>query len=941
MDFHSIEEKWQRRWAEARVFEATPEPGRPKYFITAAYPYPNGAIHIGHGRTYLIADVLARFYRHRGYAVLYPMGFHYTGTPILTVAESIAAGDRKTMEDFKVIYDVPEEDIKRMGDPLFLANYFRELSKQYMKKMGLSIDWSREFTTIDPEYQQFIRWQFKKLADRGLVVRGRHPVGWCPKHQMPVGAHDTKDDKEPEIGEWTLIFFEGTDGLYYPAATLRPETVLGVTNLWINPDEDYAVAEADGRRVVLSLDAAFRLSFQTKVKVLERVKGEKFVGASVRNPVTGEKVPILPAKFVDVHTGTGVVMAVPAHAPYDYVALKELGQERLIPLITVEGYGEFPAKEVVERMGIKSQTDPKLEDATKEVYMAEHNKGVMRQDVVERVGRDLPEPARALLKGFFSLYIAGKPVREAREAIKAWMRAAGIGGEMYEIMNKPVYCRCGTEVVVKVLEDQWFLNYGDPGWKSLTKELLRSMRILPPEARAHFEATIDWLDKRACARTRGLGTPLPWDPTWIIESLSDSTIYMAYYTVIRKIREFGLRPDQLTEAFWDYVFLGRGSPEEVSRAIGASPDVLKAIREEFTYWYPLDSRNSGKDLIPNHLTFFLFNHAAIFPRELWPRQIVANGWVLVEGEKMSKSKRNVLALGKAVNQYGADPLRATLAVSAEVDQDLDFRGTVARFIAKHLEEIFDLILGIVERAEDRGEGTAERWFRSEAALLLEKAARAYEEVSIREAAVYILYDMRRLAERYLAIAGTPSKSIIDVLKAWIIAMEPIVPHMAEELWERLGERPFVAKAPWPTLPVDKRVLLAMRYVDMLIEDVSSLMKIVEDAKRAVIYVNGNFAWLKAAAKAKDVRELISAGVPANMAKRVFDFARQLSDEVRQLVADVEYFDEYSTLAELGTYISKALSLDVLVYKADDPQAPDLGGKKRAALPLKPGIYLEK
>jgi leucyl-tRNA synthetase (EC 6.1.1.4) len=95
------------------------------------------------------------------------------------------------------------------------------------------------------------------------------------------------------------------------------------------------------------------------------------------------------------------------------------------------------------------------------------------------------------------------------------------------------------------------------------------MRIVPDEARPQFEATIDWLDKRACARTRGMGTPLPWDPTWIIESLSDSTIYMAYYTVIRRIRELGLKPEQLTEAFWDYVFLGRGDAAEVARAIGA------------------------------------------------------------------------------------------------------------------------------------------------------------------------------------------------------------------------------------------------------------------------------------------------------------------------------------------------------------------------------------
>ncbi|MBP1449119.1 MAG: leucine--tRNA ligase [Thermoproteus sp.] len=940
MNFREIEEKWQRRWDEAHLFEPRPDPTKPKYFITAAYPYPNGAIHIGHGRTYLIADILARYHRHKGYNVLFPMGFHYTGTPILTVAEAIAAGDRATAEDFKAIYGVPDEEIERMGDPLYLARYFHNLSKEYMRKFGLSIDWTREFTTIDPEYQQFIRWQFKKLYDKGYVVRGRHPVGWCPKHGMPVGAHDTKDDKEPEIDRWTLIYFESR-GLIFPAATLRPETVLGVTNMWINPDEDYVVADVEGKRIVLSADAAFRLSFQAGVRILERAKGADFVGRKARNPVTGDEVPIYPAKFVDPRTGTGVVMSVPAHAPYDYAALRELGEVRLIPLIKVEGYGEYPAKDVVERMGIRSQTDPKLEDATKEVYSAEHARGVMRDDVAELVGRHLPEPARSMVRGFFAAFIAGKPVAEARRAMAEWMEKAGIGGHMYDVFNKPVYCRCGTEIVVKILEDQWFLNYGDLRWKEAARELIDGMRLIPPESKAQFLATVDWLDKRACARTRGLGTPLPWDSKWIIESLSDSTIYMAYYAVIRKIREAGLTADRLTEEFWDYVFLGRGSPEELAEKLGVDAKTLKAIREEFVYWYPLDSRNSGKDLIPNHLTFFIFNHAAIFPKELWPRQVVANGWVLVEGEKMSKSRRNVLALGRAVDQYGSDVLRATLAVSSEVEQDLDFRSSVAKSVAKHLEDIYSLATSIIERALRDGEGLAERWLKSEVALLLAKIGRALDAVAVRQAAVYALYDIKAVFERYLKMVDAPSKAVSEALKAWIIAMEPFVPHLAEELWEKIGERPFAATAPWPKLPVDKAALLSMRYVDLALEDAAKVLEVVGKAKRIVFYVDGRYQWARLAASSKDVRELISAGVPGALAKRLLDHVRQMDEELQGLIKDVESFDEYGVLDEAKVYLAKALGAEIVVYKADDPAAPDLGGKKRAALPLKPGIYVER
>ncbi|MCU7788620.1 leucine--tRNA ligase [Pyrobaculum sp. 3827-6] len=938
--FLELGERWQRRWAEARVFEPEPEVGRPKYFITAAYPYPNGAIHIGHGRTYLIADVLARFYRHVGRISLFPMGFHYTGTPILTIAEAIASGDAAVAEEYMAIYGVPESEIKKMGDPLYLARYFHEQSKRAMQRFGLGIDWSREFTTIDPEYQRFIQWQFEKLRKKGLIVRGRHPVGWCPRHSMPVGAHDTKDDKEPEIGRWTLIYFADGEGLVFPAATLRPETVPGVTNMWINPEADYVVAEYDGRRMVLSRDAARRLSFQGGVRVLREAKGREFVGRAVQNPVTGEWVPVYEARFVDPGVGTGVVMSVPAHAPYDYAALRDMGAVRLIPLIRVEGYGDYPAKEVVERMGIKSQTDPALEEATREVYSAEYARGYMREDVAELVGGHLPEPARSMVRAVFKMYFAGRPVREAREFISKWLVESGLGGVMYDIMNKPVYCRCGTEIVVKVLEDQWFINYGESRWKELARELVGAMSIIPPEAKSHFYATIDWLDKRACARTRGLGTPLPWSGGWVIESLSDSTIYMAYYTVIKRIRHFGLRPEQLTEEFWDYVFLGVGTAEEVARRIGASPEALKAIREEFEYWYPLDSRNSGKDLIPNHLTFFIFNHVAIFPREKWPRQIVANGWVLREGEKMSKSKRNVLPLDRAVEMYGPDPLRATLAISAEVEQDLDFRDAEARRNAQQLMSIYTLAQRLAQGAEDRRPNWLDMWLVSEVALLLERAREAYEKVRVRQAAVEVLYNAKAVFDQYLAAVEKPSKLAAEAARAWAVAMEPIVPHLAEEVWSALGGEGFAAKAPWPRLKAEPAALLAKRYVDMLVEDVKKIPAYGPGVKRVVVYVNPNFSWVKAALSG-DVKAVINAGAPPQVAKRVVDLVKTLGDEVRSLAASAEGFNEVEALSSYRSYIEKALGAPVEVYLADDSEAPDLGGKKKAALPLKPGIYIEK
>ncbi|MEM2886327.1 MAG: class I tRNA ligase family protein [Thermoproteota archaeon] len=240
VDVRSFEEKWRRRWEESKAFESNPEPGRPKFFITVAYPYPNSPQHIGHARTYTLTDAHARFLRMRGFNVLLPMAFHYTGTPVLSMSKRLAANDRELVEEFTKTYNVPVEKLEEFKEPLNIAKYFHEEIKAGMKEMGYSFDWRREFTTIDPQYSRFIEWQFKKLFQRGYIKRGSHPVGWCPNDGNPVGQHDTKGDVEPEIEEFVLIKFRFDDGYFFPTATLRAETVFGVTNAWINPEEEYA-----------------------------------------------------------------------------------------------------------------------------------------------------------------------------------------------------------------------------------------------------------------------------------------------------------------------------------------------------------------------------------------------------------------------------------------------------------------------------------------------------------------------------------------------------------------------------------------------------------------------------------------------------------------------------------------------------------------------------
>jgi len=222
-DWAGIESKWRKKWNESKHFEAEPD-NKPKKFITVAYPYPNSPQHIGHGRTYTIADVHARFLRMKGYNVLFPMGFHYTGTPILGMAKRIQNQDEEIINGLRNIYKVPESEIAKFVEPVKIADYFHEEIKSGMIEMGYSIDWRREFTTIDPAYKKFIEWQVKNLKSKNLIVQGSHPVGWCPKDQNPVSQHDTLGDVEPDFTEYILVKFAFEDFII-PTATLRPETI--------------------------------------------------------------------------------------------------------------------------------------------------------------------------------------------------------------------------------------------------------------------------------------------------------------------------------------------------------------------------------------------------------------------------------------------------------------------------------------------------------------------------------------------------------------------------------------------------------------------------------------------------------------------------------------------------------------------------------------------
>jgi leucyl-tRNA synthetase len=1007
MEWRLIEEKWRRKWDEQKIFNIDPDFSKKKYFITVAYPYPNSPQHIGHGRTYTLADVHARYMRMKGYNVLFPMGFHYTGTPILAMSRRIAAGDKELLETFQNTYHVAKDTIKSFVEPIKIASYFHNEIKLGMKEMGYSIDWRREFTTIDKLYSKFISWQFNTLRNKGLIVQGSHPVGWCPKDQNPVSQHDTIGDVEPDFNEYTLIKFKLDDGYIIPTATLRPETIYGVTNLWVNPKVEYVRIHIDNERWIVSKEAARKLEFLNhNIEIESSIYGREIVGKYVEDPVRKVSIPLYPASFVESNNGTGIVMSVPAHAPYDFQAIEDLKQNislrnefvelkvDVIP-ITIIGSEDYtpdvnndhpisPAAKMIMKYKIKDQDDPQLEKATNELYSQEYYKGKMLQNTQKYVGM---------------------PVSLAKDRIKKEIILSGAADVMFELINKPVRCRCGTECVVKLLNDQWFLNYGDEKWKNLAHECLDKMDIVPEEIRQEFNYVIDWLRERACARKSGLGTKLPMDHDWIIESLSDSVIYMSYYILAKYVNNNSLFDgdnklmtntandidvvaivDNLNDSFFDYIFLGNGNASHIAVECKISLSLLEEIRNEFSYFYPLDARHSGRDLIQNHLSFFIFNHAAIFKREHWPKKIVVNGSVLMEGKKMSKSLANIIPLRTAIKDYSADALRLAMLGSAELLQDADFSFDAIKGIRSTLDDIYNMAINYSTTKLKPGSSLVssmtesemkreieDRWLVSRLQNYITDITVSMDKSRVRKALHDILYmfdqDLQWYKKRINAKNREDSAIVLTLsifLKSRIRMLAPFAPFISEEIWEIIGDESHsIIFAGWPNVNEDKRDLVAEESEQLIINIISDLQNILKVTKispvKIIIYTSAawkqkiyqkilSFILLKNKTNFGDIMKQLIKDPETAKAKNDPKLIRNmvediLSDpiEARNRRLKLTVFDEIFPLKDAKMLLSIEsgnAQAEIILHSEDDTQKYDPKEKSKYSRPFKPAIYIE-
>ncbi|HEV8595266.1 MAG TPA: leucine--tRNA ligase [Thermoplasmata archaeon] len=959
-DPRAVEAKWQRVWEDKKVYRGIAAPAKPKFFSTVPYPYMSGYQHLGFAVPFLRAEFLARFKRMTGYSVLFPQGFHCTGLPILGAAKRVAEGEPVQIQILRDM-GIPEREIPRFADPLHWIEVFPQATMDDLRALGAGVDWSRSFITthLNPPYDAFVRWQFRRLREAGHVEIGSHPVVWCPKDQAPIGDHDRLEGEGVQPVEFTLLKFPFAN-LFLVAATLRPETVFGQTNLWVDPEVTYVKAEVDGETWVVNRSAAEKLREQGhSVTIGGEVSGRDLVGREVVAPGIERPIPVLPGKFLDQARGTGIVTSVPSDAPDDWMALRDLqrdaGQARAfgldpaavaalrpIPIIRSEGWGPLPAVEIAERMGIEDQMDrERLEAAKAEIYRTGYYTGVMTEAAGE---------------------FAGMRVDEAKERIRARLLETGQASTLWEPAEE-VVCRCATRAIVKVVSDQWFLTYGNPEWKKAAHAELDRMVLYPESVRKQFHYTIDWLKDWACAHHKGLGTKLPWDDHWVIESLSDSTVYMAYYTIAHVLQDGKLRSElpwaaKVTDAFFDYVFLSRGDVAAVAAEIGVDARIVDQLRKEFQYWYPLDLRSTGKDLVQNHMTFCLFNHVALFP-ERTPRGYAICGFVRLGERKMSKSKGNAWYIRTALEEWGADVIRMMVANAGDgIDDprlDLDFADAAQdRLYAWHA-------FATAKGPASEEATPLDAWFLSVLNRSVLTTREAIGAMEYRGALRTGFFDLQSAWEWYAKRVGTPNRAVRErFVETQTKLLAVFAPHLCEEVWQAIGKSDFIVRAPFPEVrsaETNPAAEAAEAFLRATLADAREILKVTGLAPKTVSFFIAP-AWKRqvyavAATLAREGRLTVPAlmerlaedpdlrrqiGEAGALAKRVVEeMSRRRADDLAQASVVV---DEREYLRSARPFLERELRSTVAVHEAGDPDARDPKGKSRHALPGRPAIYVE-
>jgi leucyl-tRNA synthetase len=756
-DPEQIERRWQAVWESERTWEV-PNPGqpgfddtKPKSYVLEMLPYPSGEPHIGHLKVYSIGDAVAHYRRRNGFRVMHPMGYDAFGLP----AENNAI---KTGEP-------PREATERS-----IAAY-----RHWFRRWGISIDWSREVSSHEPDYYRWTQWIFLRLHERGLAYRKEAAVKWCPNDATVLANEQVIDGRCERCGaavearqleQW---FFRITDyadrllddldsidwpahvktmqrnwigrsegaevvfrceelGIDYPVFTTRPDTLFGATFFVMAPEHPDvgrlpAGTEREGE-VRGYVNRALAESVEER-GAEDREKTGVPLGRTVTNPVNGERIPMFVADYVLMEYGTGAIMAVPAHDQRDHDFATAHGLE--IRTVVEPADGELPAGEA----------------------FVEHSEGERLVNSGEFSGRPASEAIGAITD---RLAAEGKGKPAVHYRLRDWL----ISRQRYWGCPIPiVYCEgCG---IVPVPDDELPVP-------------LPEVDDYAPKGSSPLATAEDWLHT-SCPHCGGDARR----ETDTMDTFVDSSWYFLRYCDARN-----------DEAPWD-------------RAVAAA-------------WMPVDQYIGGVEHAILHLMYARFFAKALTDLGLLDvsepfAALFTIGMITRGGAKMSSSKGNVVAPAAIVDRYGADTARSYVLFIGPSDQDADWADEGVEGVHRFLSRLWRLSQEVVERTEADGDGPAAdgepggdaRALLAKANWAIDKVTRDIERDFQFNTAIAAVMELVNEAYRvkdglYEDAVGEAALRFATSTAASLIF--PFAPHLGAEVYDALeGER--VWEQPWP------------------------------------------------------------------------------------------------------------------------------------------------
>ena len=723
-----IEPKWQKKWEEAGVFHASNTSDKPKYYALIEFPYPSGqGLHVGHPRPYTALDVVSRKRRMEGYNVLYPIGWDAFGLPA---------------ENYAIKNHVHPEEITKKNIARF---------KQQIQSLGISFDWSREISTIDPKYYKWTQWIFLQLFKNGLAYKKEMSVNWCTSCKCVLANEEVVNGVCERCGsevihkvksQWMLkitayaqrliddldlvdypdrvktqqknwigrsegaeVDFNTTAGDKLTVYTTRPDTLYGATYMVVSPEHPFIEKWADKLQNLDAVrayqaEAAKKSDFE-RTEVAKDKTGVRLEGVEAITPLTGTTIPIFISDYVLVSYGTGAIMAVPAHDTRDWEFAKKF---------------DLPIVEVV-----------KGGDVQKEAF-TDCDTGIMVNSGI----------------------LDGMTVEEAKVRIKDYLEETGIGHRKVNYKLRDwVFARqryWGEPIPIVHCEK---CGYGPIDESELPLVLPQVDSYEPTDnGESPLSKMTDWVNT-TCPKCGG-----------------------------KAMRETDTMP-QWAGSSWYFL-----------RYMDPHNDESFASKEALNYWHQVDWYNGGMEHTTLHLLYSRFWHKFLYDIGQVPTaepyaKRTSHGMILGEnGEKMSKSRGNVVNPDDVVNEFGADTLRLYEMFIGDFEKAAPWSNAGIKGCRRFIERYWNLQSILIDGEAIRPE--MEPSFHK----AIKKVSYDIENLKFNTAIASLMALMNVIAEK-----GSINKAELSV---FTMLLNPFAPHVTEEVWSemKLGEG-MVTEQIWP------------------------------------------------------------------------------------------------------------------------------------------------